>query len=493
MRIQLTHPHYQILEDEGDTLVLKSKQQELLLQQGQIAEPTATLVNQTIHIVALLNKQRLVHWHGEKDLIAEDISRDKQPIKGLQLITDSDGKVNLFYLQQNAKQGDYTLIQRVYTDSWSEPLRVTTNISNMSDDYRVCPGLDNYLHLVYVGLEGDTLFYRCFDLAGKIWSGAIPLVKEECSSPQIYLNRDNLLLTWISETDDGKRLRALWQKGTWGKPESLSLSGKDIYQPGISWEDGLLTIHWLEGTQLCARRYDQQWSELRKISSEEKRLTNKLVTLENSRICCTWSMYEPYIEQEIISERTKPEGVSQVKVVEETNVKGRTESQEEKQRREVEQRFWQEAFQLHHQWQQLQQEYQAVLQQGQEIETRLISKLQEMLNEHLPFEASYSDKFTKLAEDLQLANQRVLSLREEFRGMRQTSGNLRQLEERITKLETNQVSQTKLEGHYLNVDKRVRVLEGQLTNLSQQVAGLISGNKKRSMRAKTFLKRLIWR
>ena len=38
------NPHYQILEDEGDTLVLKGKQQELLLQQGQIAEPTATLV-----------------------------------------------------------------------------------------------------------------------------------------------------------------------------------------------------------------------------------------------------------------------------------------------------------------------------------------------------------------------------------------------------------------------------------------------------------------
>ena len=74
MRIQLTHPHYQILEDEEYFSI--KVQQELLLQQGQIAEPTATLVNQT-HIVALLNKQRLVHWRGEKDLI-EDIEINNQ-------------------------------------------------------------------------------------------------------------------------------------------------------------------------------------------------------------------------------------------------------------------------------------------------------------------------------------------------------------------------------------------------------------------------------
>ena len=123
-------------------------------------------------------------------------------------------------------------------------------------------------------------------------------------------------------------------------------------------------------------------------------------------------------EQEIISERTKPEGVSQVKVVEETNVK-RTYGKPRRKQRRSRAKILAGGLQLHHQWQQLQQEYQAVLQQARRLKTRLISKLQKCLMSIFHLKQVIKDKFTKLAEDLQLANQRVLSLREEFRGMRQ--------------------------------------------------------------------------
>lgn len=496
MVIELTHPKYGVLEMEHGSLRIKGADSELTLYQELVNESAVTVINDTIHIVALLNNQRLVHWYGERDLISEDLGMVKQLIKGLQLVTDCNGKIHLFYLQQNIKQHDYSLIQRVFTDSWSDQLRVTTNISTMSYDYNVCPGLEKYLHLNYVGLEGDTLFYRCLDLDSKLWSGAIPLVREECSRPQLYINTSNLLLTWIGDTEEGKRLKANWLKNTWGKPVSLSSISKEIRQPGISIEEDYLLINWIEGSDLCFRKYDQNWSELMKVSLEEKVQKNKTVIVDGSKVCCTRLIYEPFTVKvvEAASSDTAPypnKEKSSVTTAREVALK---DTEEQKERKALENKFWQEAFQLHHEWQKLRGNYQEVLDQAVNIEQRLEDRLRELLAEDASKNTDDVEKQVRnFADELQLTNQRVVGIRDDLRRMREAQANGGELVQRLNFIESQILRDKKLTARYLEMEKRISIVENRISSLSQQIAVSANSASKKSKRVKTLLKRLIWK
>lgn len=458
MQIKLTHPHYQLLTQTNEGLTLHGDAA-VPLYPGQVEECAVTISNNMIHTAALLTNNTILHWHGNQEMLFYEIDTETQPIRGLKLITDSRGVPHLFYLQQNLKQTGYVLIQHTFdAGSWSDPVRVTSNISSEPQHWQLCYDAEQALHLVYLSQERDTLLYRVGDMQKKIWSGAIPIVQEPTDSPQMFAFDQKLVIFWIGLSEQGRVLRAVMRQDFWSKPFDLSPVTKDIFQPGIELGRDGINIVWTQSSKLWRTSYQQEWSapELLDIGEYESGYQTILADNEGNNGCCVMRVYfrkasVPQVsieEQEPETKPAAPEPKSEAKA---------EPAPIEQARREAERRFFAEAFQLHQEWQSVKEQYTKVLEEkeklAQEIEQQLLSRLQVLADQAA----------AKHAEEISLLSQRIQVVRDDIRSLkmrqvpRRSSQEFDALQARIDKIETS---------------LRSKVSESQLAEIRTRIAKL---------------------
>ncbi|MFY9202363.1 MAG: hypothetical protein WBK74_03365 [Limnochordia bacterium] len=430
MRVKLTHPQYQVLARTDEALILQGDTVVTLFPDA-VEECTVTLSQDMIHAAALSKHNTILHWHGSGSapFQFQEIDTEKLPVKGLKLVADSAGTPHLFYLQQGAKQSSWSLMQHSFiAGEWSDPLRVTGNITSDPGSWQVCFGADQSLHLVYLSQTHDTLFYRAADMKARSWTGAVPIAQEYVEHPQVFAAGFGLVVFWISQLEQGKVLRAVVQMGTWSKPSDLSPIAKDIFQPGIEFDQGRLRIMWMQSGKLWYTSYDQQWAPAGQLDLDQRQFGYQTVLSdqENNLGCCVLRMYSekhPAAEadtkpQHLSAEETKPpeHPVQEAAPPPEPAAAARHQepSSAEQARREAERRFFAEAFQLRLEWQSFKEQYAKTMEDKGSI--------------------------AETAEKLELLSQRVLAIREEVRSLKAQAGfnqhaGLEALQRRVEQLE----------------------------------------------------------
>jgi len=467
MQIHLNHPKYRMLTLTEQGLTLHNDRK-LPLFPDKVLETAVTVSNDQLHVAALLQDYTILHWWGNEELHPQAINTEAQPKRGLKLVTDSAGIPHIFYLEQNQKRSGYTLMQHTFqTNDWSDGIRVTGNISSDPKHWHVCFGVNQTLHLVYANQELDTLFYRMTDMKTKTWSGAIPLVQEQVEDPQIYVAQDLLVIFWVSNLEQGKVVRAIVQEGTWGKPSNLSSIAKDIFQPGVNLESDQPTIIWMQGGKLWSASYAQQWSQPEQFAIEARQAVFQTVLAkrEQSSGCCILRVYrqlEPLSQQTGESAQIKP---TSGKI---TQSSAPEIDQAAKERREVERRFFAEAFQLHQEWQAVKAQYTQFLQNQQALSEKISHELRQELQEWIKTEYAQQTlaAIQSLREEIQAQTERIRMIREEIRSLKlsqtQNQGKDRLIEQVQGRLEK------------LEVSVRAKVSEQQLLDQLKELKARIS-------------------
>ena len=317
MRIRLTHPKYQVLAKTDEALILQGESVVTLFPDA-VAECAVTISQNTIHVAALSKYNTVLHWYGNgsAQFQYQEVVTEKLPIRGLRLVTDSAGTPNLLYMQQSPKQTSWSLIQHSFlANEWSDPMRVTGNISSDPNHWQVCFGADQSLHLVYLSQEHDTLFYRAADMKTRTWTGAVPITREYAEYPQIFAAGYGLVVFWISHLEQGKVLRAVVQLGTWSKPYDLSPIAKDIFQPGIEFDKNQFRIMWMQSGKLWYTSYDQNWSQAEQLELDQRQFGYQTV-LSGQGLnfgCCVMRVY--YQRQiEVSPEKAEPRSRSSTRL-----------------------------------------------------------------------------------------------------------------------------------------------------------------------------------
>ncbi len=436
MRIRLVHPRYQALVKTDEALTLQGESV-VVLYPDAVAECTVTISRDTIHTAALSKQNTILHWYGNgsTQFQYQEIAMENQPIRGLRLITDSSGTPCLFYLQQSPRPTVWTLIQHSFAaNEWSDPMRVTGNISSSPGQWQICFGSDQSLHLVYLSQEQDTLFYRVADMKTRTWTGAVPIAREYAEHPQVYASGSELVAFWISHLDQGKVLRAVVRHVAWSKPYDLSPISKDIFQPGIVLDQGRFGIMWMQSGKLWYTSYDRNWSPAEQLELDQCQSGYQTVLSGESHNygCAVLRVYNQKHADPAPREIVPPAEPEIAK-------KAPDQAQVDQTRKEAERRFFTEAFQLHLEWQSLKEQYTKVLEEqgrlAEAVEARLADRLQELA----------AAEYAKQAEKIELLSQRVLAVREDVRNLRERTGlsqkqteespRLKALKQRVDQLE----------------------------------------------------------
>lgn len=454
MRTEINHPQFSALTYERNTLKLLGMESELPLYAGEIQSCAITLVDNMIHIVAIRGDKVMMHWSGSEKMTMHQIDCGGQPLREVQLLTDNDGIVHLFYLEQNLKQTGYGLVHRIYENGWDEPLRVTTNIGSSQGDYQISYGYQGNLHLVYLSQTNDTVYYRAFDLNNKLWSGAIPLAKEECSNLLLHVLPNEMLILWLRCTEHGHEVKVIRQAGTWTKPTIISSLRRDIAFPAVNLNADELQVIWMQGSSLWASSYQNAWSEPVQLVETEYKIEQQLCSALQGNGYVVMSVYQ---DQALKQMQEKP-AIKQPKITADTlevrpipantdvpqdTTSAPEEDKQEKARKEIEKRFFQEAFQLHQEWQTVKEDY----------------------YQAITATAGFSHQLDKLSSDVNLAMERVNVVREDMRVLRSTKSKsqdnnvLEELKLRVDRLDAARLSRRSSETDIKQLEQRLARLE----------------------------------
>lgn len=356
MKIELDHLKYHTFVQSSEGITLVSDEGTHPVYAGEVVDSAVIISGSIIHIVALIDRKTLVHWQGNEEFMSEEITKGENSLKGTKLVVDANNTVNLFYQQQNEKHSGYTLIhQYLHNGKWSEPLRVTTNISSDTNDWQVCCGFDQYLYLVYLDLERHVLYYRCTAIKKIIWSGAIPLIRERVYNIQMVANKQALFLIWLRELDDGKSIQALVKTNIWEKPVTLSVTGKDIFQPGFELDNHHIAVTWMQGGKLWTSNYEQQWSQPLQLELTERQFKLRTVRIEPDHGCAVIKIYMPKQVKQVSDQKSEQVAEKEETVEKKTDAGSLSGAQQQQKadldpqiqaRKEAEKRFFAEAFQL---------------------------------------------------------------------------------------------------------------------------------------------------
>ena len=187
---------------------------------------------------------------------------------------DMQGALHLIYLAVDAVADRWWLLHHRYTgETWEEP-RVIDFGGGVSYNYgAVAVDRTSGLHLVYRILEPDQagLYYRHFNAGTLNWSKALPLASPaaEISYPSIFTDKaQHLHVLWCASAESRFRIcyrimvRGSWPSGGW-KPElAIAENLEEASFPFFSYENGELTMAWLEGNTLYSFRHKQgEWEK----------------------------------------------------------------------------------------------------------------------------------------------------------------------------------------------------------------------------------------
>lgn len=200
------------------------------------------------HIVAFDQQGAAWHFRGEDSFVDSRLELEHEYGRGSVLVTDGGGQLHLIYLTSPRSGQGAALCHQVFGEQWSKPMVICTHVRPDRWGFSACWEPGGFLHLAYLSHGDGFLLYRAYTAAHKMWSGAVPLVKQPCRSP-LFFPGPPLLLAWIVEGKPGE-VQMMAKGETWSRPRSASRSGGAC--SGLGWGtcDGEVLLFWRQGEKL---------------------------------------------------------------------------------------------------------------------------------------------------------------------------------------------------------------------------------------------------
>lgn len=354
MLIRISHPKFSGVELRGESLMIHSMQGEARVLRENVKDVVVTVHGDQIRIVAFLQGDYAWFLSGAEDLHGERLELGQSYGGGGRLITDGLGNSHLFYFVEQSPGHSVLLRQQSFTEKWSNPQIVSTNVFPADTSYSVTWHDDQYLHLAYLGHKDQNLLYRVYNLEHGVWSGAVNFSNAQCSYPQL-ISADNLYLFW-QEDGDQILLKVREKEQTWSQSKLVSTGEYHAANVGFSSEDGW-TVFWVEGSNFYRAPFGN-WSKREQISRGDYHyaweathgLTLPIYALQEAK------KPEESSEPVKVQEVPKPQ-VEQVKTL---SLEEAREREREQKRREEEAKlqaaFVEKAFQTLKEWETLREE-----------------------------------------------------------------------------------------------------------------------------------------
>ncbi len=479
MRIHLNHPRFNWVGTENKELVMNRNENRKTLYHDQVEDFAVAQSADTLHVVALVGKKTLLYWTGVDGFESAEIANEHQIVGGLNLVIDDQQQLHVFYLRKNLRGMGCTLVHRYLKESWSDPIIVCTNATGTADDYHICHGLTGYLHLVYSSQTEGMLLYRGYDIKQRVWSGGVPLMRNECSLPHFFPTDTALLLTWIEEAKNNT-LKGRWLTDQWSTTETLSDSQQDVFQPGYAWENGAVKVFWIQGGQLIYRVYDDgKWLPPISMKEHDYVLRQQLIVVNKGSTTCP--IYEENsVEPQTRAEQTVNPQTTEMEVAE-TKLMDKQIASAERQESDLQNRFIQQAFQLHKEWQDLRTDYQSVL----DLQANLTEYIDITIAKKIPSDSQLNSPETifgdiearvrDLSAKLIKMNDRLVLVGDDVRLMRSSakSVSFEKLQQRIEKIEVK-TNRSVTDSAVVNLEARIKLLEQELARVNQELVKLRS-------------------
>ncbi|NLL43733.1 MAG: hypothetical protein GX251_10390 [Firmicutes bacterium] len=348
MLIKIRHPKFNSVELRDGSLVIHSMQGRARMLQENVEDVAVDVTDGVIRVVAFLDKTYAWCFSGRDDLRSERIEFDLPYGGGGKLTADGRGNIHLLYLAKQAVGSGSLLRHQVYTDQWSIPQTVSTNVFADKSSFSASWHGDGYLHLVYCGYQDQPLYYRVYDLERRVWSGAVVFSEARCSRPQFIPTPETLYLFWQEERDNTV-LKVRSKKENWSPVAQVSTGDGHAAAVGFSRQNNEWKVLWGEESRFYASLFDH-WSD-RQVHRRED--YDYIWMAEGSQ---TLALYQVKAE-EVLSEQTKEESAELKEPVPEASpppvpkkdpVLARQESEEAK----LQAAFMEQAFRTLQEWEQ---------------------------------------------------------------------------------------------------------------------------------------------
>ena len=259
MLIKIKHPKFNSVELRDGSLVIHSMQGKAIMLQENVKDVAVAVAGGFLRIVAFMGKTYAWCFSGEDDLRSERIDFELPCAGGGRLLADGQGNTHLLYFANQAVGSGSLLRHQIFTDQWSVPQTVSTNVFAEKSSFSASWHGDGYLHLVYCCHQDQPLFYRVYDLERRVWSGAVVFSEERCSRPQFISTPEKLYLFWQEERDRTV-LRVRSKKENWSPAAQVSSGDGHAANVGFSWQGDEWKVYWGEEGRLFVSPFDR-WTE----------------------------------------------------------------------------------------------------------------------------------------------------------------------------------------------------------------------------------------
>lgn len=258
MRVFVDQANFQEFQLRDGALTGIRNHEPIVVAQSGVQEFTLAQAGTTIHLVASLQGS-LIHWKGEEAFSSQEIGSDAFTGNGLKLLADPSERLHLFYLLRQPRGGSTLHHQVFMNDQWAEPVVVSSNVSIDPKNFVVAWDPQGGVQAVYCGEHDSFLYYRSYNKDQRLWSGAVPLARGQCSRPVCRVFDSDLHLTWVEEEKESI-LKYRLKNSRWHKEQTLSNTGSSVYESGWNWDSEALKVFWMQGGNLWIRSWDRgEW------------------------------------------------------------------------------------------------------------------------------------------------------------------------------------------------------------------------------------------
>lgn len=258
MFIKVDHQEYRGIELVGESILIHSMHGDSRTLQEQVKDVAVSVQNGILHIVAFLEQDYAWFYTGSKTLERERIELGQVYGGGGRLIADGVGNSHLFYFVKQSPGHSVLLRHQTYSDKWSSPMLVSTNVFAQATSFSVAWHHDNYLHIAYCNHRDQRLLYRVFNLEHRTWSGAVPFSDQRCSYPQ-FIAGEKLYLFW---QEDGPKisLKVRHKDQSWSPTTQISTQENHAASVGYSFQNECWHVLWSEGSEFFKSPFNK-WAE----------------------------------------------------------------------------------------------------------------------------------------------------------------------------------------------------------------------------------------
>lgn len=348
MIVNFEHENYRAVELKDGSLILQPHSGENKILQETVNTFALTMQGQRLKLVSFSEQNYAWFFSGTDELSKTRIELAQTYGGGGLLISDQEDRLHLFYLVKQRPGSGYILWQQTFTDSWSTPILVSTNVFAGPASFTVASDGDHFLHLAYLSSQDQSLLYRVYDLKNSLWSGAIPFTKEGCSFPQFVI-ADRLALFW-QEEETTTNLKMRIKEKTWSSSKLISSGEHHVTNVGYSFRDSKWSVLWREANTLYQVSFDNL---SQKEAIEDQDWDYSWLLTEGSVLPFYYLDYaEEEVELEITGEDKETlEQVKQIDYEEQITSAREKEKEKEKERElQAQMAFLEQAFRILPEW-----------------------------------------------------------------------------------------------------------------------------------------------